>query len=114
LYFALMQQVTEAHQSMAVAGGLCGLAAGVGLEQSRKRFQDTLRRAQSVKHQIEQQTRGRIHELNVRVADGRTYVDGYTSSYCLMQLARSATLDVLGASDESNLEFNVRVRKAVN
>lgn len=112
LYLVLASRVPETHQAIVMHGGLCGLLAGVGLEQARKRVQMTLQCASSIRQHILLQTRGRIHDLDVRVSGRRACIEGYAASYSLMQLARSAALDVLGCNNGVDLDFNIRVRKA--
>src|SRR5262249_12870863 len=110
LYLALACHVPFPLQTMTMQGGLCGLLAGVGLEQSRKRVQMALQRALGIQQHILLQTRGRVYDLTVRVSGDRACIEGYTASYYLMQLAHHAALDVIDSSHRTSLEFKIRVR----
>jgi hypothetical protein len=112
LYFALSHQLPMPSQAMALHGGLVGLLAGLGLEQSRKRIQAAVQSALSIRQHILLQTRGRLHDLNVTVSGDRAYVEGYAPSYQVMQVAHCAAIDFVGSSPVSELDFKIRVRKA--
>lgn len=111
LYLAFACQTSTACQPMAMHGGLIGLLAGVGLEQSRKRGEKTALLASSIQQHITLQTGGRIHDLTVSVSGNRACVEGYVTSYNLVQLARSAALDIVGSGRPSDLDFKIRVCK---
>jgi hypothetical protein len=111
LSLALTYQVPAVCQATAMCGGLFGLLAGVGLDQSRKRVQFSLLQALSLRQHILLQTHGHLHDLTVEVTGDRARVGGVAATYHLMQLAHSAALDVLG-SNRTALDFNIRVRKA--
>src|SRR5262245_25099527 len=96
--------------AMAMYGGLVGLLAGLGLEQSQKRVRAALQYASSIRQHIWLQTRGRIHDLSVQLDGDRACIEGYAASYYLVQLAHSAVLDMLGSSHRT-VEFKIRVRK---
>lgn len=64
---------------------------------------------QAIERQIVQRTWGRIHRLEVEVADDRVVIHGLTSSYYSKQLALEAALDAIGANGAAKVELDIEV-----
>jgi hypothetical protein len=64
---------------------------------------------ETIERQIEQRTWGRIHRLHVESSGGRLIVHGCTSSYYSKQLALEAALEVLGWTENTQVELDIEV-----
>jgi hypothetical protein len=64
---------------------------------------------QRIENQIVQRTWGRIHRLQVELADDRIVVHGQTSSYYAKQLALEGVLDVIGSTAPTSVDLDIQV-----
>lgn len=60
---------------------------------------------------IQARTDGRIRQLQVECASERAVVSGIAPSYHVLQLALSASLDVLQALESWHLDLKIEIRR---